>query len=66
MPSMVQQQSYMPVPGYPPNSLPHMVPGMYSMMPSPSYIQGAPPVEYVELLKKMFEFWSKEVKEVRT
>jgi hypothetical protein len=64
---MVQQQSYVPIPGYPPSAVaPPMMPGMYSMMPPPSYFQGAPPAEYMELLKKMFDFCFKEVKEVRT
>lgn len=63
MPSMVQQP-YVASTGYPQNQ--PIMPGMYTMMPPPSYFQGAPPAEYMELLKKMFDFCFKEVKEVRT
>jgi hypothetical protein len=40
-------------------------PHLYSMIP-PAYIQGAsPPTEYIELVKKMFDFMFKEVRDVR-
>ena len=73
MPSMVQPQSQVNPPrnnsgsshpqvdSYPNLSLPQNIQGMVP----PSYLQGAPPAEYMELLKKMFDFMFKEVRDVR-
>ena len=58
MPSMVQP-SYSPVSGYPPSMMPQPIsPGMYSMIPPHNYSQ-SPPADYIDLLKKMFDFFSK-------
>jgi hypothetical protein len=59
MPSMVQP-SFLPASGYTPNMMAQpMNPGVYTMLPPPAYFQGPPPADYIDLFKKMFEFFSK-------
>ena len=59
MPSMVQP-SFAPVSGYSPSMMPQPInPATYPMVPPHSYFQGPPPVDYIDLLKKMFDFFSK-------
>lgn len=54
------QPSFAPVSGYSPSMMPQPInPATYPMVPPHSYFQGPPPVDYIDLLKKMFDFFSK-------